>query len=188
MSDLKFQLRSYAPSSANGSLLPAILAAILAAGALAQFGLSTGVTSPLEAGPVRAARWTLPVIGEPGAPAPGAIPWLFTPSRLGLPTGEAASTDGDTATEAPPKPKIGPLSGAWVVGSMRIKSAQAAIIHPPHAPVFRLPVGGTWRGWQLTAIQGNSALFRRSGKTHRINFDTPPPSASDASKSENTSE
>jgi len=168
--------------------LPAILAAILAAGALAQFALLTGETNPQEAGPVRAAQWFLPVIGEPGAPEPGAIPWLFTPSRLGLPTGEAASEDGEAAAEAPQKPKIGPLSGAWVVGSMRIKSAQAAIIHPPHAAVFKLPVGGVWRGWRLTAIQGNSALFQRSGKTRRIIFDTPPPSASDASKSENTNE
>ncbi|MFM9937540.1 MAG: hypothetical protein ACKVOL_15245 [Novosphingobium sp.] len=192
MSDLKSRLRSYAPSSATGSTVPALLVAVLAAGALVQLVLPAGDGVPAEGDPIRAPRWDLPVIGEPGALPPGVVPWIFTPARIGAPPA-AASADGeaeggDAAAAEPPKPRFGPLSGAWVIGSMRTRGGRAVIIRPSHGIPVRLPMGGSWRGWTLTAIEETAARFRHGGKTYRINFGTAPAGGSDASDSENTSE
>jgi len=190
MLDLKSQLRFYAPNSANGSAVPALLVAVLAAGALMQIALPASDGVQAGSDPVHPPRWELPVIGEPGAPPPGLIPWIFTPSRLGtVPVaGSADGEEGDGGAAKPPKPRFGPLSGAWVVGSMRAKGPRAVIITPAHAAPVRLPMGGTWHGWTLTGIEETAARFRHGGKTHRINFGTAPVGGSDASDSENSSE
>jgi hypothetical protein len=170
--------------------LPAVLALVLLSAAAFQLSLPASETAGQNGAPVRPVRWALPEIGEPSAPAPSLVPWLFTPGRIGQPQGVAKAdgeAEGDTPAP-PPKHRFGPLAGAWVVGSIRVAAARSVVIRPAHGSSIRLPIGGAWRGWQLSAIQDDAALFRRGGKTRRIKFGTAPAGGSDDSGSENTSE
>ncbi len=172
MSELKLRLRSYAPASANGGLLPAALAALLAAGAVVQLALPAPDAMPDGTAPGRAPQWTLPDVGEPGLPSTAIIPRLFTPKRLGAALVAAGSGEAGDDEEAPEAKPVGPLSGAWVLGAMRVGNARAVLIRPASGGGVRLPIGGSWRGWRLVGIDGNAAIFRQGGRNRRISFGT----------------
>lgn len=172
MSELKLRLLSYAPASANGGVLPATLAALLMAGAVVQLALPAPDAMPDGTVSGRAPQWSLPSVGEPGLPSTAILPHLFAPKRLGAALITPGGAEGEDTEEAPAPKPVGPLSGAWVLGTMRVGNARAVLIRPASGGGFRLPVGATWRGWQLVSIGDTAAVFRRGGRNRSISFGT----------------
>jgi len=171
---LKLRLLSYTPASANGGLLPALLAGLLATGAVVQMVLPAPDAVPDGTVPGRAPQWTLPDVGEPGLPLTAIMPRLFTPKRLGA---ALLGADGQPASgsedEEKPEPKpVGPLSGGWVLGAMRVGNARAVVIRPASGGGLRLPIGSSWRGWRLVSIGDSAATFRHGGRLRHIPFGT----------------
>jgi hypothetical protein len=174
-------------------MLPAGLCGLLATAAAVQIALPAETPIPQGNGTGRSLAWALPDVGEPGNLTDSLTPKLFSPTRLGAKLGEVLG-DGEAAAEAPepppPKPKkpVGPLDGAWVLGTVRVDTANVVVLRLATGAILKLPLDHAWHGWRLTSVQDNFALFQRSGKTRRINFGNAPSGAFAASDSENNSE
>lgn len=185
MSDLKLRLLSYQPDRENGAALPAMLTLALLAGVTVQLALPQGATVPPGLGVSRAPDRRLPVIGEVGAPDLAARPSLFSPLRVV--GAKLAEQEAATSSEAPAPRPVGPLDGAFLLGSVKYGRASAVLLREPGGRVLRLPPGGRYRGWQVLRIETDAALFRKNGKTERIAYGSTAPvggSATETSESE----
>lgn len=184
MSELKQRLLSYAPTKANGALPPAFCALLMAGTATLQLMLpqETALAPSTTAG--RAPDWTLPEVGEPAVVFGTAGPSLFVPARLGDTAGDGQT--GDTAA-ASPKP-IGPLGGAFVLGSVRIGQSRAVLIRSSEGRVLRIARGSGYRGWRLVSIGERAATFRLGSQQREFEFGAVPVVSEASSDSEDSSE
>lgn len=187
MSDLKLRLLSYRPDRENGAVLPAALTLALLAGAAVQLALPQGELVPPGLGVTRAPDRRLPAIAEVGALDLADRPSLFSPLRVvgAQVAAQEAAADG---TAPAPRP-IGPLDGAFVLGSARFGRAGAVLLRETSGRVLRLRPGAIYRGWQLLRIESDAALLRKGGKTTRIAYGTTAPAPETATEtSESDSE
>lgn len=183
MSDLKLRLLLYRPDRENGAVLPALLSLALLASVAVQLALPQGVLVPPGFGAMHAPDRRLPAIGEVGTPDLTGRPSLFSPLRVvgaKLAEQDAALTGSAVA----PQP-VGPLDGAFVLGSTKIGGARAVLLRTPGGRVLRLRPGGNYQGWQLLKIETDAALLRKGGKTTRIAYGT---TATAAGSADETSE
>jgi hypothetical protein len=187
MSELKHRLLSFAPSSGNRALLPAICVALMAGTAVLQLLLpqDNPLDAPLPAR--RAPRWTLPEIGAPANPAGAQGSSLFAPTRLAAPAGSGDDGEDSDGEAAKPKP-VGPLDGAFVLGSVRIGSGLAVLIRSTDGRVMRLARGGSYHGWRLLAIGDTAATFRLGGKQREFEYGARAEASESGSDSEESSE
>ena len=186
MSESKSQLRSYLPDRANGALVPAACAMLLAAALVVQIGLPAGssLADTLVAG--RSPQYALPSFGEPGAIGLGPKS-LFQPRKLA-----GTSVDGETSADgAPVKAPVryGPLGPTAVLGSMRIGNRRVLVLKQAEGRVLHLAAGARYRGLRLVTIGATSATFGTGSNALQIAYAAAPPSAkTDDSDSENTNE
>lgn len=186
MSDLKQRLLSYRPDRANGALLPAGLALVLLASAALQLALPQGAAVPPALGVSRMPDRRLPAVTDIAGPDLTSRPSLFSPLRA---VGAGPSDAGGRGVVG--AGLVGPLNGAFVLGALRVGSAQALLLREEGGRVLRMAPGGTYRGWQLLRIETNGARFRKDGTIMRIGFGASAPAGGSAlisSASENTSE
>jgi len=142
------------PRRDDGSLLPALLSAVLVIAAGAQLSLASAVDLPSVAvvPPPRPA--VLPAL-PPAAlvPAPLLARAMFTPSRL--PTADAPST---------------PLDGAVIEGAVRTRGHAHIIVRLSDGHIRNMAPGDVVAGWRLLSIGDGAALMSRGGERRRFPF------------------
>ncbi|MBX9858184.1 MAG: hypothetical protein K2Y20_01155 [Sphingomonas sp.] len=143
------------PSRADGTLLPALLALVLAL--LALFQLLTG-TEPLPGESY--GRVIVPVVRPRADTAVAPDPVvarasIFTPVH---------GTSGDDQRPA----SLGPLGDAAPVGITRARGVTRVILQRSDGQVVRLPIGGRYGGLRLTAVTSDAVRFNGPDGSVRI--------------------
>jgi len=150
MSGLMLPLRIPRPERAEGTVLAALLAALLVVMLIAQ-----GLLPPdrpvvadlppviLRAGDVAAAPVT--------ADSVLARRSIFQPTRL-------AGADGGAGPAAP-------LDGAIPAGVIRVRGAARLVLQTPEGNSITLRTGQSWRGWRLVRIGSDEVRFARGSET-----------------------
>ena len=146
MCALKFQAPLPLPNRADGSVLPAILAVVLAALVVAQFMIADVAEQSLVPG-----RVVVPNTGEQGVSVSVADPAiirnaLFAPARG---AGISAGT--------------GPLDGAIFAGVVKGRGFARAVLQQANGEAVSIPVNGSFHGWKLAALNNENATFVRDG-------------------------
>ncbi len=139
------------PSSADGTLLPAVLTGVLALTLAVQFALPETIDLP-PAGPIGAGA-LMPRLADPrprGVPAAVLARPIFAPS--------GATADGEEGVAA-----ADPLGGAVIAGFIGVGRARVALVTEGKT-VRRVGVGGTIAGWRLVGLTPEAALLRRGGE------------------------
>ncbi len=137
------------PTRADGTLLPAILALLLAL--LAAFQLVAGDDDPLPESygrvvmPVVQARPMTMVAVDPAI----ARASIFTPVRNEAHAGGQAS--------------LGPLGDATPVGVVRDRRVTRVILQCADGRVLTLPLGGAYHGWRVAAVASDGVRFVGEG-------------------------
>lgn len=154
MSVLKFPARIPPPRRADGTLLPAALAALLGVVLVVQLALPSpialpdvGVSRPLRLAPL-AVR---PVVIDPAITARP----LFAPNRREF-LSPAALGGADRSVA---------LEGARVVGVTAVRGATRVFLAAPDGRITAVPLGGRYRGWRLVRIGGNELTVVRGAET-----------------------
>lgn len=151
-------LRIPRPERAEGTVLAALLAVLLALMLVAQFVL------PQD----RPAAPDVPPAGLRGGPvaiaAVSADPVLarrsiFQPVRIG--SGAAASA------------AQGPLDGATPAGIVRVRGAARLVLQTPDGSSVTLRPGQSWQGWRLIAIGSDEVRFARGSETVTLGLGAP---------------
>ncbi|MDT0508403.1 hypothetical protein [Novosphingobium sp. MMS21-SN21R] len=139
------------PRREDGSLLPALLALLLAALLVVQFMIVTPVELPEPA--LGAGRNTVAqalVAGNAIAPKLIVENDVFSPLRSA-----GGSPDGASA---------GPLGGAVVAGSVSVGGRAYAMVIVPGGRISRLAPGGSINGWRLLGLTTGGARFGRGSE------------------------
>lgn len=140
------------PERADGTVLAALLAALLALLVAAQFLLPTDRPAAPDVPP--AALRTGPVaIAAVSADPVLTRRSIFQPTRL-------AGNRADGA--AMPS---GPLDGATPAGIVRVRGAARLVLQTPGGGSITLRPGQSWQGWRLIAIGKGEVRFVRGTET-----------------------
>lgn len=151
MCSLKLPFPLPLPRREDGSLLPALLALLLAALLVVQFMIVTPVELPEPA--LGAGRNTVAqsiVAGNAIAPKLIVENDVFSPVRSA-----GGSSDGASA---------GPLGGAVVAGSVSVGGRAYAMVIVPGGRISRLAPGGSINGWRLLDLTAGGARFGRGSE------------------------
>lgn len=183
MFGLKHPLRSFAPTRANGALVPAALALLLLASAGVQIVLPRATDMPDAALAGRAPQWRLPDIATPAPPTDANLS-LFAPARMG----QVAAKPNAEGAKAPPPP--GPLGETSVIGRMRLGASRVVLLREHDGRVLHLVPGSSYRGWRLVGSDETGARLRRGRETLAVPYSAKPPAAPapQTDDSENASE
>lgn len=143
------------PSRADGTLLPALLALVLLL--LAVFQLATGAEAPP---PESYGRVIVPVVRNRAdavvAVDPSTVrPSIFTPVR------------GAGGVDQPPA-SLGPLGDAAPVGITRARGVTRVILQRNDGQIIRLPIGGRYGDFRLTAVTSDAVRFSGPDGSVRI--------------------
>jgi hypothetical protein len=160
MFELKLLYHIPLPTRANRAFLPATCAIALAVLSGLQFALTSGDEVPLAAGAGGGARANLPLISAVAVPGILTDRPIFAPAR----TTSAAKAAG-LAT---------PLKGAQVAGTITVQGRTYAVVQEVGGRIIRLPVGGHYVGWQLSALTSQGAVFRQGSARLSVTFGTTP--------------
>ncbi|MBY0283530.1 MAG: hypothetical protein K2W81_06160 [Sphingomonas sp.] len=143
------------PSRADGSLLPALLALVLAL--LAVFQLLTG-TEALP--PESYGRVIVPIVRPRADSAIATDPAIvraaiFTPVH-------------GTGRDDQPPASLGPLGDAAPVGITRARGITRVILQRSDGQIIRLPIGRRYQSWRLTAVTNDAVRFSGPDGSVRI--------------------
>lgn len=139
------------PERAEGTVLAALLAVLLAMMLIAQFVLphDRPALPDMPQGAVRAESARIAAVSAEPVLARRSI---FQPTRLG------GSADGAGLPS-------GPLDGAFPAGIVRVRGAARLVLQTPDGKSVTLRPGQSWKGWRLTRIGSDDVRFRRGGET-----------------------
>lgn len=142
------------PSRADQTLLPALLAVMLAL--LLLFQLTDDQSEQLP--PAGIGRVVAPLPAKATFDAAPADPVLladpvFSERRVGKPASGAQE---------------GPLGGAVIVGTAHGRGFARAILRAPSGAVVSVPVGGRYLGWRLLGLAPDAVAFRRGAEMVRM--------------------
>lgn len=143
------------PSRADGTLLPALLALVLAVLAVVQ--LATGPEAlPAE----RFGRIVVPAVHHRAEPPVEIDPVIlraaiFTPAH-------------GTGTDGTPPASLGPLGDAAPVGITRTRGGTRVILQRGDGAIIRLAIGGRYRDWRLIGVARDAVRFAGPGGDVRI--------------------
>ena len=143
-------LRIPRPERAEGTVLAALLAVLLAAMLLAQFVLPQDRPAAPDLPPVglRSGQATIAAVSPDPALASRSI---FRPATLG----------GAGAAGVPQ----GPLDGATPAGIVRVRGAARLILQTPNGKSVTLRPGQSWQSWRLVSIGRDNVRFARGAET-----------------------
>jgi hypothetical protein len=176
MFDLKFPFLIPLPRPDDGTMLPAMLAALLLAAVAAQLLLTGGPELPAEGvGRIAASMPSVRVARAGSAPDILARP-LFSPTR---------NSDGGGATGGGAGTMLG---GAVVAGTVSRGRSTQAFVRLPDGSIRTLRIGQQIEGWRLAGLTGDSARFARDGQTISIAFGSSAPMQGDAAEDDENSE
>jgi len=145
-------LRISRPECAEGTVLAALLAVLLALMLVSQFAAPPERPDLPDVPP--AARRSEPVtIAAMSADPVLARRLIFQPTRLGGRSAEAAGVPS------------GPLNGATPAGIVRVRGASRLVLQTPDGGSVTLRPGQSWQGWRLIAIAADEVRFARGGET-----------------------
>ena len=133
------------PTHADGTLLPAVLALLLAL--LAGFQLATGGDDPL---PETYGRVVMPTVPVRRLVAVAADPVVVRAAVF-------ATVRNKDRAGAPAS--LGPLGDAVPVGVTRGRGVTHVILQRADSSIVALPVGGQYRGWRVAAVAGDGVRF-----------------------------
>ena len=140
------------PERADGTVLAALLATLLALLMVAQFLLPSDRPAAPEVPP--AALQTVSVAIAAISPDPAlARRSIFQPTRLAGGSAEGAGVPG------------GPLDGAAPAGIVRVRGAARLVLQTPSGGSVTLRPGQSWQGWRLLAIGTEEVRFARGSET-----------------------
>lgn len=162
------------PRANEGTLLPALLATVLAGTLVLQFALVRSGAPDLETGPVARVSRSAPAPVVPAVVAQQVISDrpIFSPARVRDGGGGAAGGD---------------LSGAQVSGSWSVGRRTNLVLRQPDGATRTIRVGQSINAWLLAAITPGGARFVRDGKSMLVPFGASAPAAAaqDDQKEEN---
>lgn len=153
---MKLQFPLAIPTRANGALVPALCAAMLALLAALQFALTSDIELPEQGWSGGAARAEMPQIAGRSTPPILRTASIFSPTR----TAQGEGTTGAALQ----------LGGAAVAGTITVRGRSYAVVQRPDGQLIRLPVGGRLGGMQLIALLPEGAVFMAEGKRVQIAF------------------
>lgn len=156
---LKFPPALPRPSRADGSALPAALAALLVLAFAAQLLLHAPETLP-DAAPVAALRLPPLVIAPLRVDPLLASRPLFAPTRRMA--GDAASADS-------------PMGDIRVVGAVSLRGRVRVFVQSADGSVRALGIGGQVDDWRLIALTPQGARFTRADETVTLAIGASPP-------------
>jgi hypothetical protein len=145
-------LRIPRPERAEGTVLAALLAVLLALMLGAQFVLPQDRPAVPDV-PQMAARQATPQVTLVAADPVLARRSIFQPTRL-------SNAGADAASMA-----LGPLDGAVPAGIVRVRGAPRLVLQTPDGKSVTLRPGQSWQGWRLLGIGKDEVRFRRAGET-----------------------
>jgi hypothetical protein len=166
MSVSKFRSPIARPRRADGTLLPAACAAVLAAAAIAQLMLTGELALPAAGAVGRAASPALPVMRVDQLPPILAERAIFAPTQ----GGGGGGGEGDGAA-----PATGPLGGARVAGAIIVRGRPMIMIQRPDGSIVRLARGGSFEGWRFQRVADGAAIFRQGSARIMVPFGAPAP-------------
>jgi hypothetical protein len=143
-------LRIPRPERAEGTVLAALLAVLLALMLMAQFVLPAERPDPPAVPPAGLGAAPVSLSAATADPALSRRS-IFRPTRL-------------AASSAPGAP-IGPLDGASPVGVVKVRGAARLILQTPGGTAVTLRPGQSWQGWRLVAIGTDSVRFARGSES-----------------------
>lgn len=151
MSPLKPRSPLPIPTRDNGGLVPALLAAALAATAVIQLATTRDVTLPLApATPIHIAD------SAQAAFAPATIPSSLQARRI---FGHVpAASSGSNARPA------------LLAGSIVVRGRGVALLQVEGGQIVRLSPGATWRGMRLERLTPDAAIFRNGARAVAVPF------------------
>lgn len=153
MSPLKPRSPLPRPTRDNGGLVPALLAAALAATAVIQLATIRDVTLPLApAAPIHIAD------SAQAAFAPATIPSSLQARRIFGHDMPAAASSGSNA------------SPALLAGSIVVRGRGVALLQVEGGQIVRLSPGATWRGMRLERLTPDAAIFRSGAHAIAVPF------------------
>jgi hypothetical protein len=177
MSALKFPVSIPSPASADGTLLPAVLAGLIGLLALVRLALPSPVELP-DAGFIRPLRLP-PLVVAPVTADPLILSRpLFSPGRREAGVGGVAD-------------KGAALEGARAVGFVRVKGAASAMLQAPDGSVAMVRPGSSYKGWRIVEVQRTHVLALRGAETVRLPIEAsapPTPAAEPGSEEEDQQE
>ncbi len=153
---MKFPAPLPLPNRADRSILPALLALILAALIVAQI-----MMPPLTELDIVAGRTKVPAINQQSVAITGADPVIlnrpiFTPSR-------GASANGSGNSDA----SNAPMAGAIFAGIVRVRGYSRAVMQRADGDAVSVSVGASFFGWRLISMNDDAATFMREGVKYR---------------------
>ncbi len=163
------------PASADGTWLPAVLAALLGLLALARLVLPSPVELP-DAGVIRPLRLP-PLVVAPVTADPEIVSRpLFAPGRRDAGVGGVAD-------------KGAALEGARAVGFIRVRGAARAFLQAPDGSVAAVSPGSLYKGWRIVGVDRREVIALRGAETVRLPIEasippTPPATNSDEEQQE----
>lgn len=149
---LKYQAPLPRPSRADGTALPALLAALLAVMVVLQFALPPAEDPIFVPGRAAAPKLTAEGLSLSLADPVILRSALFAPGRA-----RGSSAAGG----------IGPLDGARFVGVVRGRGFARAVLQGADGEATSVSMGGDYRGWRLVSLGNDNAVFIRDGIRHR---------------------
>jgi len=157
---LRYRFPLSSPRRADGTVLPAVLAALLALAFAAQLVWAGDEADLPPVLAVSAARANF------AAPAvmPVAVPAVVFERPLFAPRQSLTATATATAA-APPA-----LGGAVVAGTATIRGRTFAVVRRADGTVANVALGGRVGGWRLVALGQDGAVFVRSGERLQVAY------------------
>jgi len=143
------------PSRADGTLLPALLALLLAV--LAAVQLAIGPEAPPAE---RYGRIVVPAVQHRAEP-PVVIDPVILRAAIFTP-GRGSGGDG-----APPAP-LGPLGDAAPVGITRTRGGTRVILQRGDGAIIRLAIGARYREWRLIGVTSDAVRFAGPGGSVQV--------------------
>lgn len=138
------------PSRANGAILPAACALVLAVAAIGQgFSVDPAPEPPAVLGGGVRERIEAPAI------APGLVPPVLRQTDVFDPARTARPGSGGAATPS------GPLGDATLAGSVQFGARAYAILQRADGVPLRLGIGSRYRGLRLIAVDAAGATFQQ---------------------------
>jgi hypothetical protein len=167
---LRYRFPLSLPRRADGTVLPAVMTALLAMVFAAQlFWASAEEDLP----PVLAVSAARANFGVP-AVAPVAVPQSIFERPLFAPR-QSLALAAAAAAAAPPA-----LGGAVVAGTATIRRQTTAVVRRPDGSVANIAIGGVVGGWRLVALGQEGAVFVKGRERLRVAYGAQAASSAEA--------